>query len=340
MTTNSNQLPATAREAVLAILGGGPSSAGEAIVDFVDDTVYGIDESIDAKIADHRKAVSEEIAKIAKRVRGSEGLATKQKQLSEALVALASRADSKEIENTEEIASLRKDVSQLRAIVATAGRMMAGAMEATNVAAQANANADPKSANAKIDEANNLLDQAEAKQSDCCDEIAKLENRVAELERWRKDVVDPALKAHMESIDSLNSWRKDIVDPFIKRQNGAALKVTAETQKAPVAPVAPAPKVEVSSFQRRIDPRNWGVLSYVLAVGFGIIALAIAVTWIAPAILGMTGFAALKWFAVVAVCVGLVGASFCCGGILGSFLSDRLESTSIEPNTTKVTVTS
>lgn len=288
MTTNRD----TARSAVEAILG----KSGQAVVNYVDEAVSSAQSEFDARFTE-----------LVERLSATDGLAAEQTRLSRAITALASRTDSKA--SAEQVADIQNDIRSLRTIVAGAGRMLAGAMEEVNAASQSTSPASAKSA---LSKAERLADEAESAQNNGADRLAELENRLAKIETWRQEVVDPTL-------EELKEWRKNTVDPFIRRhrtpRSESATSVTQNVQ----------PSEEAQTFRRRINPRNWGVIAWILALLFGWIAFTFALN-LFGAVQGWLPQVPylIKVILALMPALGLVGIGLFGGGLLGSWITERL----------------
>ena len=302
MTTNRD----TARSAVEAILG----KSGQAVVNYVDEAVSSAQSEFDARFTE-----------LVERLSATDGLAAEQTRLSRAITALASRTDSKA--SAEQVADIQNDIRSLRTIVAGAGRMLAGAMEATNVAATAST---PEVGTNAIDQARSLADEAEAAQRNCARQLSDLENRVAALES-RMDRVEENLNDHDRRIAALEE-REDL-SPELEPETDPSGPPWSETQTT------------TTTFQHRVNPVNWGWLAWTLAIVGGFIALMIAMAWLSPAILGWlasypdivkNGLAFLAGAA-------LTGVGFFGGGLLGANIAEE-QTDETEQSTTTVTTAS
>lgn len=226
----------SAKQDVLARLGGGNQSAGEAIVRFVEEALATNREEIARLTTEHNQRV----AAFEERVQG-----------------FVSRADHEELQG---------EVADIRRRLAAAAAALGGAIEVHNEAVQ---QANP----ASVEAAQAATDEAEQAGSDIDARVERLETRVSELEAWRADVVDPQLQQLREDVDGLMERENNRPSP-LRIEVPEVPAVPQDDQPAAAAePEADNPPTRIQLAARDADPRNWN--GNPIAWGLAVIGLVV-----------------------------------------------------------------
>lgn len=274
--------------------------SGSAVVRLVRESSNATDARMAQAAEAIHKAVDAKVKGVESSIRSSSDTLAKQQA---ALRALAQKVDGK-VDKTE--------LATLKALIAQAGRTLALAMEDVN---QAASSTDPDQADKAADKAAKQAERAGEYLNESAERLATLEERVSELEKWRKEVVEPALGKHRESIDDHEERLKKLESP--KKASAPAGNQQAAMPEVPVR----------TKIIERANPRNWGWLSWALAILFGLAALVIALTMFCPWISHVLNqqWAWLRMTLSFLAGLVLVSISFFGGGLLGHALQEVAE---------------
>lgn len=270
----------SAKQDVAARLGSGKGSAGDAIIRFVEEALAGNNQKFD--------------------------------ELREQLAELNDRFASK-----DELAELKSDQADVRNKLRAAAEILTGAAlvhnEVRQVAVEDASQADVEAAQAAMAEAEEAVEEANTS-------LTELEARVASLEEWRKETVDPTLENHEERISALENQSRPINIPA-----PAPVEDETSVEHQPVREddhVVPGMQPQPSRLQqvaRDANPANWqGVVPWALAI------VGLLFGWFVVGELLQNASKPVLWdwfawlFVPVTAAVGFFG-----GGLIGQRLAGR-----------------
>jgi hypothetical protein len=220
----------------------------------------------------------------------------------------------------------QSDVDNIYRVLRATAQALGGAVAAHDTAAQAVNNGTATAAT--VETARSATRAASQSVADCDRRIDALEDRMEDLELWRRETVDPALTRFNDFIE--NAERRTPQVPLIQQPPVREATVEERVEPQPVVhpPTQVQPTVErrlaereveevhVHFVDRTIDIRHWSGLQWLLAF-----ALAFIVGVVLGKVLADWSGNAIGWWNWLGFVVATV-VGFCLGGLIGAAIDN------------------